>query len=63
LKDSPLIILDEPTSAIDTDTEKSIKESLRDLVKGRTTFIISHRMSLVDIADKVIELGSVRCLQ
>jgi subfamily B ATP-binding cassette protein MsbA len=54
LKDSPLIILDEPTSAIDTETEGSIKESLRNLVKGRTTFIISHRMSLTDIADKIV---------
>jgi subfamily B ATP-binding cassette protein MsbA len=61
LKNSPLIILDEPTSAIDTETESSIKESLKNLVKGKTTFIITHRISLTDITDKivVIEDGSI----
>ncbi|HMK46527.1 MAG TPA: ABC transporter ATP-binding protein [Methanocella sp.] len=54
LKDTPLIILDEPTSAIDPETEMHLKESLDELMKGRTTFIISHRMSLTEIADKVI---------
>ncbi|BAI60941.1 truncated ABC transporter permease/ATP binding protein [Methanocella paludicola SANAE] len=61
LKDSPLLILDEPTSAIDVETERSIKESLSNLVKGRTTFIITYRMSLADIADKVVGIvdGSI----
>jgi subfamily B ATP-binding cassette protein MsbA len=61
LKDSPLLILDEPTSAIDVETERSIKESLDNLVKGRTTFIITHRMSLTGVADKVVGIvdGSI----
>ena len=54
LKDTPLIILDEPTSAIDPETEMHLKESLDELMKGRTTFIISHRMSLTDIANFII---------
>ncbi|CAJ37302.1 ABC transporter ATP-binding protein [Methanocella arvoryzae] len=54
LKDTPIVILDEPTSAIDPETEMYLKESLDELVKGRTTFIISHRMSLTEIADRVI---------
>jgi subfamily B ATP-binding cassette protein MsbA len=61
LKDTPIIILDEPTSAIDPETEMHLKESLDELMKGRTTFIISHRMSLTDIANfiVVIEGGKV----
>ncbi len=61
LKDTPLIILDEPTSAIDPETELHLKESLDELMKGRTTFIISHRMSLTDIASfiVVIEEGEI----
>jgi len=54
LKDTPIIILDEPTSAIDPETEMQLKESLDELMKGRTTFIISHRMSLTDIANFII---------
>jgi subfamily B ATP-binding cassette protein MsbA len=54
LKDTPLIILDEPTSAIDPETEMYLKESLDELMKHRTTFVISHRMSLTDIANFII---------
>jgi subfamily B ATP-binding cassette protein MsbA len=71
LKDTPIIILDEPTSAIDPETEMHLKESLDELMHGRTTFIISHRMSLTDIADfiivieegKVVEKGTQRELE
>ncbi len=61
LKDTPIIILDEPTSAIDPETEMHLKESLDELMRGRTTFVISHRMSLADIASfiVVIEQGRV----
>lgn len=54
LKDTPIVILDEPTSAIDPETELLLKASLDELIRGRTTFIISHRMSLTEIADRVI---------
>lgn len=54
LKDTQIVILDEPTSAIDPETEMFLKASLDELIKGRTTFIISHRMSLTEIADRVI---------
>jgi subfamily B ATP-binding cassette protein MsbA len=63
LKDTPLIILDEPTSSIDTITEQSLKESLDQLMKGRTTFIISHRMSLTDIADRIIVIDDGAIVQ
>lgn len=56
LKDTPIVILDEPTSAIDPETEMHLKESLSELMRGRTTFIISHRMSLTEIADRIIAI-------
>ena len=56
LKNPPIVIFDEPTSAIDETTEWALKESLREITKNRTTFIISHRMSMVDIADRTFEL-------
>jgi ABC-type multidrug transport system fused ATPase/permease subunit len=60
LKDPPVIILDEPTSALDRNTERELGETLRDIARGRTTFIISHRTPLVDIAGRVLELRDGR---
>src|SRR5262249_42002527 len=49
LKDAPVLILDEPTSSLDSRTEADILEAMKRLVAGRTTFFISHRLSsLVD---------------
>ncbi len=63
LKDTPILILDEPTSAIDPETEMYLKDSLDELMKGKTTFIISHRMSLTDIADRIIAIEDGRIAQ
>ena len=63
VKNPSILILDEPTSAIDTETEKSIKGSLKVLVKGKTTFIISHRMTLTDIADRAVVIEEGRIVQ
>ena len=63
LKDTPILILDEPTSAIDPETELHLKDSLDELMKGRTTIIISHRMSLTEIATRVIALDGGRIAQ
>ena len=62
LKDAPILILDEPTSALDLRTEDRIRQTLRDLVRDRTTILVSHRPSLLEIADRVltIEDGRVR---
>jgi len=51
LKDAPLLILDEPTSSVDTRTERLIIDALERLMKGRTTFIIAHRLSTLDDCD------------
>lgn len=56
LKDSPILILDEPTSAIDLKTEHSLLEALDRLRSGRTTIIIGHRLSTVRLADRIMVL-------
>ncbi len=56
LKDAPILILDEATSALDAATEAKIKRALDTLRKGRTTFVIAHRLSTVANADQIIVL-------
>jgi ATP-binding cassette, subfamily B, bacterial len=55
-RDAPLLILDEPSSALDADTEFEIFSHFREIVKGRTALIISHRFTNVKLADRVIVL-------
>jgi len=56
IKDAPVLILDEPTSALDAETEARVMEALEHLMKGRTTFIIAHRLSTVRRADTILVL-------
>jgi ATP-binding cassette subfamily B protein/subfamily B ATP-binding cassette protein MsbA len=56
LLNAPILILDEPTSSVDTETEALIMEGLEHLMAGRTTFIIAHRLSTVRKADKIVVL-------
>jgi ATP-binding cassette subfamily B protein len=56
LKDAPILILDEPTSSVDLETEREIMESLEILMEGRTTLMIAHRRSTLEVCDMVIEL-------
>jgi ATP-binding cassette, subfamily B, bacterial len=56
LKDAPILILDEPTSAIDSLTEALLLEALERLMKGRATIIIAHRMSTIARADRIVSL-------
>ncbi len=66
LKDAPILILDEATSAVDTETERAIQENLDQLTQGRSAFIIAHRLStlrqahtiLVLKAGQIVEQGS-----
>jgi len=51
LKNAPILLLDEPTSAVDIHTEAAIMDALERLMKGRTTFMIAHRLSTLDICD------------
>jgi subfamily B ATP-binding cassette protein MsbA len=58
LKDAPILILDEATSALDTEAERHIQAALAQLVRNRTTFVIAHRLSTVEQADRIIVLDS-----
>ena len=61
LKDPPIIIFDEATSNIDTETEVKIREALNELTTGRTTFIIAHRLATLHDVDRIIvvERGTI----
>jgi ATP-binding cassette subfamily B protein len=63
LKDAPILILDEATSALDAETEARIKRALDTLRKGRTTFIIAHRLSTVSNADRILVLDEGRIIE
>jgi ATP-binding cassette subfamily B protein len=57
LKDAPLLILDEPTSSIDVQNESAILEALDVLMRGRTTFIIAHRLNTLATCDVRLDLS------
>ncbi len=56
LKDAPLLLLDEATSALDTQSEIKVQEALERLMRGRTTFVVAHRLSTVRHADQILVL-------
>ena len=60
LKNAPILLLDEPTSALDPSTEKAIMETIADLMKGRTTLIITHRLSTIHHLGRVVLLENGR---
>jgi len=63
LKDAPILILDEPTSALDVETEHTVMEALDRLTRGRTTFVIAHRLSTVRKAAQIIVLHEGRLIE
>ncbi|MGH6996482.1 MAG: ATP-binding cassette domain-containing protein, partial [Stellaceae bacterium] len=56
LRDTPILVLDEPTSALDVETEALVMAGIDRLTRGRTTFIIAHRLSTVRNADRIVVL-------
>jgi subfamily B ATP-binding cassette protein MsbA len=62
LKDPPILILDEATSALDTESERLVQSALANLMRGRTTLVIAHRLTTVRDADRIVVLdgGEVR---
>jgi len=60
LKDAPILLLDEPTSALDPSTEKAIMTTIAELMKGRTTLIITHRLSTVHRLGRIVLLENGR---
>ncbi|MBP6787625.1 MAG: ABC transporter ATP-binding protein [Candidatus Promineofilum sp.] len=63
LKDPAILILDDATSSVDTETEAAIRDALEELMPGRTTFIIAHRVQTVMSADLIIVLDKGRIVQ
>jgi subfamily B ATP-binding cassette protein MsbA len=63
LKDAPVLILDEATSALDTESERVVQEALDTLMKGRTTFVIAHRLSTVRNADVIVVVEGGRIVE
>ncbi|MCA9833700.1 MAG: ABC transporter ATP-binding protein [Thermomicrobiales bacterium] len=63
LADPRILILDEATSSIDTQTEKLIQDALRRLLDGRTSFVIAHRLSTIREADKVVVMDHGRIIE
>ena len=57
LKNAPILILDEATSALDAQSEQAVKIALAHLMKDRTTFIVAHRLSTVENADKIVAMA------
>ena len=61
--DPQLLILDEATSNLDTESEQLIQQSLNELFKGRTTFVIAHRLSTITHADVIVAIDAGRIVE
>lgn len=59
LRDAPLLLLDEPTANLDGATEEAVLIAIRRLLKGRTAIVVAHRSALVELADRVVDVGKV----
>ncbi len=62
LKDAPILILDEPTSSVDTETEGSIMEAMERLMAGRTALVVAHRASTLALCETIFEVRKARVI-
>ncbi len=63
LKDAPILILDEATSSLDTESEMLVQKALENLMKGRTTFVIAHRLSTIGYANRIVVIVGGRIVE
>jgi ATP-binding cassette subfamily B protein/subfamily B ATP-binding cassette protein MsbA len=63
LKDAPILLLDEPTSALDPTTEAAIMETIKELMRGRTTLIVTHRLATIHGVDRIVVLEHGRIVE
>ncbi|OEU51528.1 MAG: lipid A export permease/ATP-binding protein MsbA [Desulfobacterales bacterium S3730MH5] len=63
LKNAPILILDEATSSLDTESELAVQRALENLMKGRTTFVIAHRLSTIRDADRIIVIANGKIVE
>jgi ABC-type multidrug transport system fused ATPase/permease subunit len=63
LKNAPILLLDEPTSALDPTTEAAIMETIKELMHGRTTLIVTHRLATIHHVDKIVVLEHGRVVE
>jgi subfamily B ATP-binding cassette protein MsbA len=63
LKDPRILLLDEATSSLDTESERLVQEALQHLMKGRTTFVVAHRLSTIQRADRILVLDKGKLVE
>ena len=63
LKNAPILLLDEATSSLDYESEKLVQEALNNLITGRTTVIVAHRLSTIQHCDRIIVMKNGRIIE
>jgi len=63
LKDSPILVLDEATSAVDVETEAAIRQAIKRVAKGRTVLIVAHRLETIKTASRIVVLDNGKVVE